>query len=96
MYEPTFREAPVAALVARKFLEEQEGEGWVFKADGNKEGVKTFVAESPEQMMAMLDHYIDLSGGKIPCVLQKVVDGVEIKADTFYTVKNGEWVEVPA
>ena len=31
---------------------------------------------------------------RIPTVVAKRIDGIEVKEDTWYTLKNGEFVEV--
>jgi phosphoribosylamine--glycine ligase len=65
------------------FLEDKDGQGWVFKPEGNKEGVTTFVSQSPEQMIAMLQHFAELWKGKVDFILQEVVDGVEISSEVW-------------
>ena len=32
--------------------------------------------------------------GRIPTVVAKRIDGIEVKEDTWYALKNGEFVEV--
>ena len=34
------------------------------------------------------------SRGIIPTVVAKRIDGIEVREDTWYTLKNGEFVEV--
>jgi phosphoribosylamine--glycine ligase len=67
-----------------EYLSEQDDDtGFVFKPEHNKEGVRTFVASSTEQMVAMLEHAKEVWKGKVDFVLQKVVDGVEISSEIW-------------
>ena len=68
---------------AIEYLQAQE-DAFVFKPNDNREGVRTFVSQSPEQMIAMLEHYKELGGGgKFTFVLQKIVQGVEISSEVW-------------
>jgi phosphoribosylamine-glycine ligase len=57
--------------------------GWVFKPNDNKDGVRTTVCTSSEQMAAMLEHYADLWKGSVSFVLQEVVQGVEVSSEVW-------------
>jgi phosphoribosylamine---glycine ligase len=68
---------------AIEYLQDQE-DAFVFKPNDNREGVRTFVSQSPEQMIAMLEHYKELGGGgKFTFVLQKIVEGVEVSSEVW-------------
>ena len=45
--------------------------------------------------MIVLTEWDWVDGNYTPvCVMAEIVDGERIKADTWYTLKNGEFVEV--
>jgi phosphoribosylamine--glycine ligase len=67
---------------AIKYLADQE-DAFVFKPNDNREGVRTFVSTSAEQMIAMLEHYKEIGGGKFTFVLQKIIQGVEISSEVW-------------
>jgi phosphoribosylamine-glycine ligase len=55
----------------------------VFKPEHNKDGVKTFVSQSPEQMIRMFDHYKELWKDKIDFVMQEVKEGAEVSSEVW-------------
>ena len=42
----------------------------------------------------VLTEWKSRGNGSIPTVVAKRIDGTEVKEDTWYTLKNGEFVEV--
>lgn len=56
---------------------------FVFKPEHNKEGVKTFVSQSPEQMIKMLEYYKDVWKGKVDFVMQEVLEGIEVSSEIW-------------
>jgi len=56
---------------------------FVFKPEHNKEGVKTFVSQSPEQMIKMLEHFKNIWKGKVDFVMQEVMEGSEVSSEVW-------------
>jgi phosphoribosylamine--glycine ligase len=69
---------------AVEYLEDQEeDDGFVFKPEGNKEGVKTTVSRDTREMIALMGHFENLWKGKVDFILQRVVKGVEISSEVW-------------
>ena len=69
-----------------------EGEHAVVVCAGKRARIK-----APVGAWITLAEYGDFDGAGYPCVCVKSakIDGERLKADTWYTLKNGEFVEVP-
>jgi len=70
------------------FVKKNDGTRYVFKPHGQKERFLTHVAESTDEMVAMIKHYKDLWGDtKIAFELQEFVAGIEMAMGGWF---NGE------
>jgi phosphoribosylamine--glycine ligase len=57
---------------------------WVFKPLGNKNPEYTYVADSGDDMLDMLDYYAANWKGPVNFILQERIEGVELSTEAFY------------
>lgn len=72
---------------AKDFVTAQPG-AYVFKPSGNVGTDKTYLAQTPEEMLEFLEH-LEASaeldeGGRCPFLLQEVVTGIEVSTERWY------------
>lgn len=83
---PTHSFAPTEYSDAIKLVE-QSGKRYVYKPCGNQLTSDTYVAEGPDDLVAMLHIYSDLI--KVPFILQEYISGTEVSTEVWF---NGSQV----
>lgn len=64
--------------------------GWAFKSQNNKSPVKTYVSESSDEMLEMLEWFKKSWKDKVDFILQEKIEGTEISTEAWYV--NGELI----
>lgn len=82
---------------ARAFLDKQKDEsGWVFKPNGDPEGIRTTVGKTRDELRRMLDyleHRYEMAGeSKIDFLLEERHEGLEVSTEAWF---DGEGWSLP-
>jgi phosphoribosylamine-glycine ligase len=64
--------------------------GWAFKPQDNKSPVKTYVSQTTDEMLEMMEWFKKSWKGKVDFILQGKIDGTEVSTEAWYV--NGEFV----
>ena len=67
---------------------QKSGKRYVFKPDGNQTTDLTYVSESPEDLLRMLDYFEDKIPPGTAFVLQEFIEGVEMSTEAWFNGRH--------